>query len=207
MESDRHYSKKLVKSSSNQLLTGVCSGLSEYFHIDVSFVRFIFIIFAFLSLSSIVLYILFSAVIPVEKINIDESITKQKQESNIAIIATIFLLFAAILLINYFNIPLFINIWSISFIISLAFFLLVSGLMLSYLLYLKFDFDHDFTKLKRLRSDRIISGVLGGLAEFFDIDSHLLRVIVLSISVFLIKLLPLFVMIYLLLTILFTYED
>lgn len=208
MESERFSTKRLYRSSSNRILNGVCSGLSDYFHIDVSFVRFLFIIFAFLSLSSLLLYILFSAVVPLERSS-DASTqeeAEEKNENSIAIVASVFLILGAILLINYFNIPLFINIWSISFVISLAIFLISFGLILSYLIYLRHEFSFNLKNLKRSRSDRVVSGLLGAIAELFEIDSHFLRIIVLSISIFLIKLLALFVVLYLLATILIPYE-
>ena len=39
--------KKLYKSSSNKFFDGVCAGIAEYFNIDVTIVRLIWIIFLF----------------------------------------------------------------------------------------------------------------------------------------------------------------
>jgi len=38
--------------------------------------------------------------------------------------------------------------------------------------------------LRRSRNDRIIAGVIGGLAEYFDIDPTLSRVVYLLVSIF-----------------------
>ncbi len=39
------------------------------------------------------------------------------------------------------------------------------------------------TRLRRSRDDRMIAGVIGGLAKFFDVDATLLRAIYVVVSV------------------------
>lgn len=39
--------RRLVRSSSDRMLTGVCGGLAEYFGVSSSFVRIAFVLFGF----------------------------------------------------------------------------------------------------------------------------------------------------------------
>lgn len=57
--------KKLMKNTSNKLLSGVCSGIADYFKIDATLVRIIWaltVIFGFGS--GIIIYIVFAFVMP-----------------------------------------------------------------------------------------------------------------------------------------------
>ena len=39
--------KRLYKSSTNRVLCGVCGGIGEYFNIDPTIIRLIFVLFVF----------------------------------------------------------------------------------------------------------------------------------------------------------------
>ena len=57
--------KKLYLSGDNKKIGGVCGGLGEYFEIDPTFVRVVFILIALLSLGlGVIAYILIWAIIP-----------------------------------------------------------------------------------------------------------------------------------------------
>lgn len=56
--------KKLYKSNKNKMLFGVCSGLAEYFNLDVTIVRIIFVILALLSGSGIIIYLVAALIMP-----------------------------------------------------------------------------------------------------------------------------------------------
>ena len=57
--------KRLYLSDTNKKIGGVCGGLGEYFDIDPTLVRVIFILIALLSLGlGVVAYILMWAIIP-----------------------------------------------------------------------------------------------------------------------------------------------
>jgi len=58
--------KKLYRSHSQKVLTGVCGGLSEYFAIDVTLVRLAFVILTIIGGSGLLIYIIMSIVVPVE---------------------------------------------------------------------------------------------------------------------------------------------
>ena len=59
--------KKLYRSSTDKMLTGVCGGLGQYFGIDPTVVRLIFALLVVFGVGSgIILYIILALVMPLE---------------------------------------------------------------------------------------------------------------------------------------------
>lgn len=56
--------KKLYKSSTDKKLAGVCGGIGEYFEIDSTVVRLLWIIFALCGGSGVLAYLLAMLIIP-----------------------------------------------------------------------------------------------------------------------------------------------
>ena len=57
-------SKKLYKSQNNRMLCGVCGGIAEYFNIDPTIVRLIFVFLGLSGGTGILFYIISAVVIP-----------------------------------------------------------------------------------------------------------------------------------------------
>lgn len=77
--------KKIYKSEKNKVLTGTCGGIGEYFNIDPTIVRLIFVVALVFGGSSIIIYIIAALVIPNSPVdrfdnmhNYDEYKTNQK---------------------------------------------------------------------------------------------------------------------------------
>jgi phage shock protein PspC (stress-responsive transcriptional regulator) len=51
--------KRLYRSTSDRKIAGVCGGIAEYFDIDSTWVRIIFLILLFLGLFGLLLYLIF----------------------------------------------------------------------------------------------------------------------------------------------------
>jgi len=58
--------KKLMRSSSDKMIAGVCGGLAKYFGIDAVLVRILFVVFALAGGPGILLYIILWIVMPEE---------------------------------------------------------------------------------------------------------------------------------------------
>jgi len=58
--------RKLYRSRSNRQLAGVCGGLAEYFSMDATLLRVLFIVLAVLGGSGIVLYLAMWSIVPRE---------------------------------------------------------------------------------------------------------------------------------------------
>jgi len=73
--------KRLYRSRKNKMLFGVCGGLGEYFNVDPTLVRILFIILLLGSVgTAILLYLLLAIVIPEEPENGGELSGKETQE-------------------------------------------------------------------------------------------------------------------------------
>ena len=57
-------SRKLYRSQTNRVLAGVCGGLADYFGVDVTIVRVLFIAFAFIGGASLPIYLAMWIVVP-----------------------------------------------------------------------------------------------------------------------------------------------
>ncbi len=56
--------KKLYKSNQNKMIDGVCGGIAEYFGIDPTVVRLIWVLFSLMGGSGILAYIIAAIIIP-----------------------------------------------------------------------------------------------------------------------------------------------
>jgi phage shock protein C len=58
--------RKLYRSNTNRMLAGVCGGLAEYFNLDPTLIRVLFIVLAVLGGSGVVLYLAMWIIVPKE---------------------------------------------------------------------------------------------------------------------------------------------
>jgi phage shock protein PspC (stress-responsive transcriptional regulator) len=58
--------KKLYRSESNRWLLGVCGGLGEYFDVDPTLIRVLFIVFALVFGGGFLLYLILWLIIPMK---------------------------------------------------------------------------------------------------------------------------------------------
>jgi phage shock protein C len=62
--SDRQPARKLYRSRQDRFFAGVCGGIGEYFNIDPTFVRILFVGLSFVFLSAVVVYIIMWLIVP-----------------------------------------------------------------------------------------------------------------------------------------------
>ena len=65
--------KKLYRSETNRWLLGVCGGLGEYFDIDPTLIRVLFIVFALVFGGGFLLYLILWIIIPMKPPEIETS--------------------------------------------------------------------------------------------------------------------------------------
>jgi phage shock protein C len=58
--------RKLYRSKTNRKLAGVCGGLAQYFNIDATLIRVLFVVLAVLGGSGLVLYLALWIIVPNE---------------------------------------------------------------------------------------------------------------------------------------------
>lgn len=56
--------KKLYRSKTNRIIAGVCGGLGEYFNIDPTIVRLIWILFSLAAGAGVLVYIIAWLIVP-----------------------------------------------------------------------------------------------------------------------------------------------
>lgn len=56
--------KTMYKDRDNKMLAGVCTGISEYFNMDVSLVRIIFVLLGLFTGVGVILYIILAIILP-----------------------------------------------------------------------------------------------------------------------------------------------
>ena len=58
--------RKLYRSKTDRKLAGVCGGLAQYFNIDPTLIRVLFVVLAILGGSGLVLYVALWIIVPTE---------------------------------------------------------------------------------------------------------------------------------------------
>ncbi len=59
--------KKLYRSKTDKMISGVCGGLAQYFGVDATVVRLVFALLVFFGVGSgVLLYIILAIVVPLE---------------------------------------------------------------------------------------------------------------------------------------------
>ncbi len=118
--------KRLVKSRRDRVIGGVLGGLSEYFNLDSTLVRLIFIFIALISVKgALLLYIVLYLVIPDEKQTSSGSSKLHNSRSALGI--TLILLGFLLFFNELYHFLTFKLIWPI-FLIVIGFYILIKGL-------------------------------------------------------------------------------
>lgn len=58
--------KRLYRSRKDRVIAGICGGLGDYFGIDPTWVRLLFVLFFFLGGSAFLVYIIMWLIVPLE---------------------------------------------------------------------------------------------------------------------------------------------
>ena len=176
--------KRLYRSRADRFIAGVCGGLGEYFDVDANVFRLLFIFLTLFGGSGLILYL--AALIIVPENPYQE--TPEKPRSSHAMFWGLLLISLGIILIlrqigffylfNIKNLP-----WSFIW----AVFLIILGIILIFSQSRKrppasADTAEDEAEateigITRSRKDRMIAGVCGGIAHYFNIDSSLVRLL------------------------------
>ena len=77
--------KQLYRSETNKQVAGVASGLADYFSVDVTLVRLLFVFFTLAGGPGMLLYIALWIVMPKESDLMEEVITKRKRSEEYAL--------------------------------------------------------------------------------------------------------------------------
>ena len=183
--------KRLYRSHTNRVLGGVCGGLGDYFSIDPVLIRLVWLLLILFGGIGLVLYLIAWLIIP--------SIPAEEEEKGkpsattvsgrgrfwwgLALVAMGVILWGSQFRFVYWPMIPGVHLDSRDFV---PFALLLVGI------YLLYTFARAVSgagksgerKLYRSREDKKLAGVCGGIAEYFQIDSTLVRVLFVAGSFF-----------------------
>lgn len=206
--------KRLYRSKVDRMISGICGGLGEYLNMDPVVIRIIFILLALFGGGGILLYLIGIFVIPENPSQSTAPATKPKAKTGsghsafwgwiLIILGALFLIpqFTFIPPIDLWDLP-WGTIWAVLFILFGIFLLLKSDTKENTQTPPSGEPSAEASigeeepqakqqsqeqvhvkRLYRSRKDRMISGVCGGLAEYFDMDPTVVRLIFVLLTIF-----------------------
>ena len=184
--------KRLYKSRQDRIIGGVCAGVAEYFGIDPTIVRVLWALSIFLGGIGILLYLIAVVIMPVNPEHGPEPSVRMDARKFWGLV---FIVAGTIFLLDNLDFPVFrwYHWWEHgSWNIAMPILLIVLGLVLivSHLRKTNPAAAGETSsagagqkKLYRSIADRKILGVCGGMAEYFDIDSTLVRLLFVALTI------------------------
>ena len=165
---------KLYRSSKNKVIGGVCGGLGEFFNIDPTIIRILFILFVFIGGGTILLYLISLIIVPLDPEYKDEKGIKNDGVFAKFIGAGLIMLGFGILLGNFgFHIFHILH-FSWEFIFSAILILLGILLILQPTQIFK-NFGVGEGTLTKSTTNKMLFGVCGGIGEYLKIDATFVR--------------------------------
>ncbi len=170
--------KRLRRSSSDRMISGVCGGIAKYFDIDAIIVRVLWVLFTFAGGSGIIVYIAAIIIIPLD----DDYHSKTVNSShNSSVLWGIVLIALGVMLIfGFYNFHLFGWFPHIFWQILLPIAIIVVGLVLILNASMNkpiIQSKQGTKNLYKLSEGRLFLGVAGGTGEYFNIDVSIARLI------------------------------
>ena len=173
--------KKLYRSQSNRMIGGVCGGIAEYFGLDATLIRIIWIAISLVGGFGLLIYIASLFIIP----NNPDQSPGEKSENlikdknlfwgSLLVIVGLFLILRQMGLFytfQFWHVP-WQSVWAIV-LIALGGILLYNRSKSSQG---KEDESAEVKKLYRSRAQKMIAGVCGGIAEYFKLDVSIIRIL------------------------------
>lgn len=172
--------QRITRSQSDRLLTGVCGGVADYFSIDPTVVRLIWIFFTLFGGSGLLAYIIATLLIPDS--NSQEGYFKLDSLKSNPLWGVLFIFSGLILFLQYDDIfyLFWASFWGNFINISIAFVLLGIGIYLLYNRQSQIKSNNKNVLANPLHlsiDDKKLAGVCGGLGESLVIDPNIVRVL------------------------------
>lgn len=197
--------RKLYKSRSNRMIDGVCGGIAGYFGINITAVRLLLVAFTILSIGAgVIFYIVAMIIIPMKPLSVEMSAHDGTQTHSVQrggaatgatatiIIGAIVIIIGVTLLFDYYDVFSVASMWhSFGKLALPIIFILIGGALLlgkdngevrSTGSHGDVTLAIERKRLSRSNLDKKISGVCGGFAAYFGVDSTIVRLIFISLA-------------------------
>jgi len=196
--------RRLYRSQTNKVIAGVCGGLGEYFNIDVTVIRLVWILLTLLGGTGVIAYILAYFIIPAKQNVPNETTPLQNHDfTAVRIFGILFVGAGVVILLDNLEILSFYRWWHISWEFVFPGLLILTGI---YFLSKRENIStsqqaqepsitaeassQDQTqtaasslseqpKMKMFRrsiTDKKLFGICGGAGEYFNVDPTLIRI-------------------------------
>ncbi len=178
--------KRLYRSRVDRFIAGVCGGLGEYFNVDANIFRLLFIFFSIFGGAGLVLYLAALIIVPE---NPHQESVRVRRTNSMMFWGLLLISIGIILILRQMGFFYFLNfenfpwsiIWAV-FLIGLGIVLIFSQSRTKQLPEEEIDVetpeeDSPRVSIYRSRTDRMIAGVCGGLARYFNVDSSIIRLL------------------------------
>jgi len=188
--------KHLYRSQSDRMIAGVCGGMAEYFSIDPVLMRILWIIITLFGGVGLLLYIAAVIIIPNNSGQVfAEDVTKIHREDKKLFWGSLFILFGLGLILRQVGFFHYFSMWHIPWQLIWAILLIGLGVYLMINRSSKKPLqqpsdvsveDEDNStqerQIYRSRENKMVSGVCAGLAEYFNMDATIVRLIYILLS-------------------------
>lgn len=184
--------RKLYKSRRNRMIDGVCGGIAEYFNLDPTIVRIFWVVLTLASFGAgIILYLASMIVMPVNPEHFSTSTVSVSPGSSGArrFWGILLITLGAFLLLSNLGLLVIFSLWHLSW--GIIFPLLLILLGIGVVVYSQREYQEPsqaapetsptstqepVRELRRSITDRKIFGVCGGLANYLNVDSTIIRI-------------------------------
>jgi phage shock protein C len=189
METTQTAGKKLCKSRQNRIIDGICGGIGEYFEVDPTIVRILWVFLTLLGGSGLILYIVAMIIMPVntEPLPADAAKANVRFPDRRSYWGIVLILIGMFVLLERTQILSGFSWWGVSRTFVFPVSLIVIGLMFIYAHTRRTTVPagaegtrepgQPGKELRRSPTEKKVCGVCGGIAAYFGYDPTLVRIL------------------------------
>lgn len=177
--------KRLYRSKHDRMISGVCGGFAEYLNTEAVLIRIAWVVITLFGGIGLLMYIAALIIIPENPEHIEEEKEEPNKNEKALFWGAALIIIGIGLLLKQMGFFYYINFWNVPWQMIWAVFLILIGV---FLLYNRFPFNteqnnetsmsddsQDKRQVYRSTENKMISGVCGGLADYFNVDAALVR--------------------------------
>jgi phage shock protein C len=189
--------RRLYKSRSDRIIDGVCGGFAEYFGVDSTIIRIVWILTILFGGSGLLLYLAAMIIMPVNPAHIGQPSTGElhtHKTTNARVWGVVLVSIGILFLLNNFGWFAFYKFWNISWGMIFPIMIILLGMALIYSQQQSRNRGQagddeqtqevSYKKLFKSRRDRKLFGVCGGLGSYFNVDPTIIRILFVGIAIF-----------------------